>query len=198
MPKVVNDSEKELTKQALHKAAIELIKNKGLRNVTVDSITKATGMAKGSFYFYYQTKEELLYEVVKTSEKALFEAVMAFKYYRGNFRRNVEKVLRDIYLAPESLALYLTQENLKAIYRKFPSGAQQQENSRSADYLERTRQLFGLSESAGSTLACLMDGLQFLASYEHEFGKKTRSQSLDIMVSTIAKFINDNSRRKEK
>jgi TetR/AcrR family acrAB operon transcriptional repressor len=61
MPKVISDEERELTRQALRRASIALIKSKGLRSVTVDQIAKTAGIAKGSFYFYYKTKEELLY-----------------------------------------------------------------------------------------------------------------------------------------
>ena len=50
------------TKNALFAAAIELFKEKGYHNVTVDEIAKRAGTAKGTFYIYFENKSKVIVE----------------------------------------------------------------------------------------------------------------------------------------
>ncbi len=45
--------------------AARLFSEKGYRGTTVDDIVQATGIAKGTFYIYFKSKEDLLIEVIK-------------------------------------------------------------------------------------------------------------------------------------
>ncbi len=45
--------------------ASRLFSEKGYRGTTVDDIVQATGIAKGTFYIYFKSKEDLLIEVIK-------------------------------------------------------------------------------------------------------------------------------------
>jgi AcrR family transcriptional regulator len=54
--------------QQLQDAALPLFIEQGIERVTIDDIVKAAGIAKGSFYRYYQDKEELV--------SALFEPLI--------------------------------------------------------------------------------------------------------------------------
>jgi len=196
MPKVISDEERELTKQALHRAGVSLIKSKKLRNVTVDDITKTAGIAKGSFYSHYGSKEELLYEVLQNSANKLFKAVLDFRFDDGDFKRNIEKALNDIYLAPDSIALYMQPEDIEYIRRKFPDAIQEAENERVNGNLSQISDFFGLSETDAGTLAYLMDGFQYIASCASDYGRASHRQSLDICVRTIAEFISEKSTKK--
>ncbi len=45
--------------------ASRIFSEKGYRGTTVDDVVQATGIAKGTFYLYFESKEELLIEVIK-------------------------------------------------------------------------------------------------------------------------------------
>jgi len=196
MPKIISEEEKRLTKQALQQASIALIKSKGLRRVTVSDITKAAGMAKGSFYSYFHTKEELLYEAIKISERKGFETVMNLGFDAGDFREHIERALFDIYLAPDSLALYLPPEDMEHLLRKLPAELREQEHVKTQNNLARAGELFGLPEEDWGTLAYLMDALQELASSEQDYGSRNRQQGLEILVRAIADFLNEKATKK--
>lgn len=51
-----------LTKNKLFDTAIELIKEKGYDNATVSEICKKAGVAKGTFYVHYKSKEDIVKE----------------------------------------------------------------------------------------------------------------------------------------
>lgn len=63
--KGINMSRKEkaiLTKNKVFEAAIELIKEKGYEDVTVSQICEKAGVAKGTFYVHYKSKEDIVKE----------------------------------------------------------------------------------------------------------------------------------------
>jgi AcrR family transcriptional regulator len=53
-------------REEILKSALELFREEGFEKVTVESIAKKTGIAKGSFYNYFKSKEEV-YEAVVSS-----------------------------------------------------------------------------------------------------------------------------------
>ena len=59
----IRDKKASQTKNKIIEAAKELIKEKGLSNVSVDDITKQAGVAKGSFYVYFKKKEDIIGEI---------------------------------------------------------------------------------------------------------------------------------------
>ena len=59
----------QLTKEKIYKAALALIQEKGYANVFIKDITEAAGVAKGSFYTHFQSKEEILKYTYKHSDQ---------------------------------------------------------------------------------------------------------------------------------
>ncbi|WP_312095455.1 TetR/AcrR family transcriptional regulator [Aminipila sp.] len=50
------------TKKKIFETAVQLIKDKGYHHVTVSEICKTSGLAKGSFYVHYKSKEDIVRE----------------------------------------------------------------------------------------------------------------------------------------
>ena len=48
------------TRLTLFRCALELIAERGLPNVTVEDITEAADVGKGTFFNYFETKEHVL------------------------------------------------------------------------------------------------------------------------------------------
>ena len=60
MPTGFTEDEQEKIKEALFLAGIRLIRKYGVQRTTIDKLTKECGIAKGSFYLFYSSKEEYL------------------------------------------------------------------------------------------------------------------------------------------
>ena len=54
----------ERRKQELLRTAYEMFITKGYENTSVDDIINAAGIAKGTYYYYFETKEAMLEEVI--------------------------------------------------------------------------------------------------------------------------------------
>lgn len=55
---------RELRKKELTQIAYELFLTKGYENTSVDEIISKAGIAKGTFYYYFESKEQTLEEVI--------------------------------------------------------------------------------------------------------------------------------------
>src|SRR5690349_342098 len=53
------DANKEQTKKEILKAALELFREKGLEGTTTKEISKRAGIAEGTLFNYFKTKEDL-------------------------------------------------------------------------------------------------------------------------------------------
>ena len=56
--------EKEAKKDKIIEKSMELFREKGYHTTKVEEITKALGISKGNFYTYFNSKEEVLYEIL--------------------------------------------------------------------------------------------------------------------------------------
>jgi AcrR family transcriptional regulator len=92
MPKGFSEQEKKLIKKDLIKKATELFGTYGLRKTNLEEITSSVGIAKGSFYSFYNSKEELFLDVLQQSEKALINEMRTIL---KTFKTNPKEKFRD-------------------------------------------------------------------------------------------------------
>ncbi|MGG3282067.1 TetR/AcrR family transcriptional regulator [Paenibacillus solani] len=191
MPKIVTEREKDLVREAMFTKGIELIRKKGVRRITVEDITNATHIGKGSFYSYYNSKEELLYSIIKKSESRMFERVEVVLSERISLKERLVKALKEVYLAADSIVLYVSPSDIELLLRKLPAEAADQEAIKSNDYFSRTLSLCGIDESRCEmdVLAYLMNALHFIGSTDMSFGERGRDKALDILVHSIADYM---------
>lgn len=65
MPTAFTDEELEHIRSALIQAGIRLSKKLGLQKMSVEKLTSAVGIAKGSFYMFFGSKEDFILEVAE-------------------------------------------------------------------------------------------------------------------------------------
>ena len=91
--------------------AWELFAKNGYEETKVEDIMKDLGISKGSFYTYFATKEELLYEVLEKIKKEIIENLENI-----NVNQIPEKVLEDYVKAKMNHAVkILNNMKLKAV-----------------------------------------------------------------------------------
>ena len=65
-----------ITKIKIINSAKDLIKTKGIEDVSVDEITKRAGVAKGSFYVHFEKKTDIINEIGYIELKQLYDDVL--------------------------------------------------------------------------------------------------------------------------
>ncbi|MFA6504678.1 MAG: TetR/AcrR family transcriptional regulator [Treponemataceae bacterium] len=69
MPKAFNETERERLRGKLIDAGKKLMNQRGLKGMSVDEIAQAVGIAKGSFYSFFPSKEEFAMCVLESWEE---------------------------------------------------------------------------------------------------------------------------------
>lgn len=64
MPAIFTEEQKNKLQLKLLTAGFELLKKYGYRRMTIDEITKSCGIAKGTFYNFFKSKEEFTYQMM--------------------------------------------------------------------------------------------------------------------------------------
>ena len=94
--------------------AWELFAKNGYEETKVEDITKDLGISKGSFYTYFATKEELLYEVLGKIKKEVIE-----KLENINVDQTPEKVLEDYVKAKMNYAVKILNNMKLRVVEKY-------------------------------------------------------------------------------
>lgn len=78
MPRAFDENEKQAIRQAMMAAGLRHFERAGLRAARVDDICRDVGIAKGSFYAFFASKEELFMAIVEAREEWHRQDMFAF------------------------------------------------------------------------------------------------------------------------
>ena len=84
------------TREKIISTAAFLITKQGAENTSLSDIARESGISKGTLYYYYPTKSELLFEITNRHMKRLSEDILNWV---GNMRKGLppEKILQAVY-----------------------------------------------------------------------------------------------------
>ena len=71
MPKIFSEKERLIIMDSLQKSAMKELGRVGVRKTTVDELCRLSHLAKGSFYLFYESKEDLFLSCIKTFTDSL-------------------------------------------------------------------------------------------------------------------------------
>ena len=69
--KALNSRKKQAkeTRTRIYETAVELMQEHGFENITVEEICKQAGVAVGSFYYHFQSKNDILTEIFHRADE---------------------------------------------------------------------------------------------------------------------------------
>ncbi|SHI52634.1 TetR/AcrR family transcriptional regulator [Desulfosporosinus lacus] len=84
------------TRQSILEAASKLIAQKGVKNTSLADISKEVGISKGTLYYYYSNKSDIIYDIADIHLKKITEELLS---WIDNIEHNLiaEEVLRVVF-----------------------------------------------------------------------------------------------------
>lgn len=76
MSRPVRDKQKEETHRRLYLAALEVFERDGVDNCRIDDITQKAEVSRAAFYFHFPTKDHVLIELLRASERPVEKAIV--------------------------------------------------------------------------------------------------------------------------
>lgn len=87
-------------------AALQLIAEAGLRAVTVGALAARLGVTKGSFYWHFQSRDELLAAALARWERRTIEEVVQALDAIPDYRKRLQLIFEASSQAPRARSLY--------------------------------------------------------------------------------------------
>ena len=120
MPRIFDESGRERVQEQLLEAGFDLIKQYGLRKTSISDIAQKAGIATGTFYNFYKSKEEFVYQIVlykRNVVKGCFETLI--KSGNAN-RKGFRDYLRVIYHSDNNIFDYLNESEMAILNARWP------------------------------------------------------------------------------
>ncbi|WDV47766.1 TetR/AcrR family transcriptional regulator [Clostridiaceae bacterium M8S5] len=191
MPKIVTEEKKEIARKNIKKKTEDLIEEIGFKNITITKICDAVPIGKGTFYYYYNSKEVLLYEILKEKEENLIKQMLSYNNYEINIEDKVIKALTEVYIGKNSLVNTITTEEIEKIIAKLPSELIYNKELRGKNFFESSMKILGINplNINMGVLVDLLDCVNFIASRQCKHGEEAKREALEILIKGIATYI---------
>jgi len=97
MPRALTEQEKCRICQKVLEKGKAVVMSQGMRKTSVDDIARAAGIAKGSFYQHFETKEKFMYELVWHVHRQLFEQAEQMLLRGDDIQKNARTLLTHLF-----------------------------------------------------------------------------------------------------
>lgn len=123
MPAIFNDDTRNKIRISLLENGFNYIKRYGLKRTSIEEVAKASGIAKGTFYNFFPSKEEFVAAII-TYKRELFKQEI-YNLVReagadGLTKESARKLLKRMVFGDVNLYTYLTEEDLAVLAARAP------------------------------------------------------------------------------
>ncbi|WP_088103065.1 TetR/AcrR family transcriptional regulator [Halalkalibacter urbisdiaboli] len=116
---MLRDERKKELKQKIFLKSIELFKEHGYDNVTVDKIVSTCGIAKGTFFTYFPKKEHVLLHLGNSQNELVKEVIQ--KHQEANLKKRLQLIfnhLFTVYLEHRDLLKLTLSETIRSALKE--------------------------------------------------------------------------------
>lgn len=121
MPAIFNDETRKKIKLALLNNGFEFIKKYGMKKTSIDEIVKSVGIAKGTFYNFFKSKEDFVLQILEY-RRSLVQVEFTKRLNAKGFldKKDIHDFLITLAYGDFNIYGYLTDEDLSRLYSSFP------------------------------------------------------------------------------
>lgn len=123
MPKIFTDQDREVIRRKLLEAGRSALETRSCRDISLDDITACVGIAKGTFYHFFPSKEQFFYEVMQQIKEENRVELRELVRTAPLAKADVERCLYHRYTHVKTVYDYFTTEEMTRIMRKIPESA---------------------------------------------------------------------------
>lgn len=187
MPTSFTEKERAIIKQSMLDIGASLMKTKNIRQITVEEITVAANISKGSFYSFFRSREELFWNIIKGEEQRLIDEITDIASEETDRKVKIRKIFYDVFLRQSWIIYSISESDLQYITRKLPIETLEADKERSYMINKKLLSLCQLEETQ-ENLDLLITIIQMLRLTETNFVHQTKTNKTriqQILVETI-------------
>ena len=122
MPKIFDEETREDIRGQMLDNGFSLIKRYGLKKTTIEDVTRASGVAKGTFYNFFKTKEEFVYQIIIYKRRLIKARYAEMVSENDNVvdRALLRDMLYKIINGDYNLVTYLNRDDMAMLTARWP------------------------------------------------------------------------------
>lgn len=126
MPKIYSDEKKQEIKEKLLDVGFDLISKYGIKGMNVETLTKKVGIAQGTFYNFFKTKELLVYSLLERYQKKINKKVRDIIDNKGFLdKQDIKNIYHDMLLIDsDNLLRFIKREEVQTLITRLPKDLQ--------------------------------------------------------------------------
>ncbi|WP_028596183.1 TetR/AcrR family transcriptional regulator [Paenibacillus assamensis] len=195
MPKF-NDHQRQAIGEQFIDHARHLFTQFGLKKTSIADITTAVGVAQGTFYLFYRSKEELFLDILLLEERSVHASLSSFlnqsKMNRSQFRQFLLHSISLVENNPLLKWLY-DADTMSAVIRKLSPEKQaelfQQDKDTMKSWIERGQAEGWITAREPDHIVSLMQALVLVALQKQQIGEDRYAATLELLCDCIAQGI---------
>ncbi|MGH9424785.1 MAG: TetR/AcrR family transcriptional regulator [Terriglobia bacterium] len=195
MAKAFSEHEKELIRKRLLEQGYRLFSAFGPKKTNIEDIAQATGISKGAFYIFYQSKEALFFDVIEEAEKRIRQEILEAVDQPGPTQRErLFAVLHKAFTLIRNIPIlkFITGSDYELIFRRIPPEKLQEHLVNDLAFMQ---ELFGRLRTAGIALRVqpeqifeLLYPLALSLIHEDELPVNALKGNMDVFLELVAAF----------
>lgn len=122
MPAIFTKRAREAMHEKLLHSGFELISREGIRSLTVEEVAQRSGIAKGTFYNFFPSKEEFVYQVILSRRILICEILENLAEQAGGLvgRSAFQEWLQLMWKSDNNLYRQISSEDWEYIRERWP------------------------------------------------------------------------------
>ncbi|PTM59769.1 TetR/AcrR family transcriptional regulator [Desmospora activa] len=192
MVKGFSEREKEIIRNKLMEVGRERFGSQGLKKTSIRELTDAVGIAQGSFYLFFHSKEELFFRILEIEEASIQQKLQSTTLEPVTAESFKQWILKALTLAennPIVRRLYVDGE-YELMLRKLQQEVIEQHIQKDADALlpliSSWQQQGLILAKKPEMIASVIRSLFLLTLHKKEIGEDIYDETIDLIVELIA------------
>ena len=193
MPRGFTEQEKNRIIQLLMDEGRVLFSRYGLKKTSINELVKEAGIAPGSFYTFFNSKEELYFEIIEKEEELIKAALMNIDMEKAeNPKYSMKEILLRIFKTIEEnplISQLFFENNYDALIRKLPPEKIEAHFEKDSDMLgllmTKWKEIGLIREIDKDVLAGLLRALFTFSLHKKEIGEDVYPQVISLLVDFL-------------
>lgn len=196
MTKAFTEAEKKRLRERLLKQGRKLFTQYGLKKTSLDDLTRPLGIAKSTFYLFFESKEALYFELLVQMRREVEERIRAASFAatddpRDGLRRFMHAVVDELETNPLTRRLLTQPEELERLARSVPPELVATKAADSAAYILPAI-LAGQAQGRiiaepPAVIAGVIRSVTLLTLHQDLIGEDIYPQVVNLMIELIAR-----------
>lgn len=196
MPKKFGEKENEIIVNKLKESGLELFSKYGLKKTSIKDLTSEAGIAQGSFYNFFNSKEELYFSLLETEEEKMESHMKNIILKSGSAREAIKITIT------ESCSLFEKTPLLRRIYesndyelmvRKLPHEKlikhQKSDTELVVNTIMKVKTENEEIEAVPEIISGILRGITLLNLHREEIGRDIYPEIIEILAESVASGI---------